>query len=573
MAVGYESPVRLALKECRPLFWAAFWFGLVINLLVLAIPLFSLQVLDRVLSSGSRDTLLMLTLIAGVALVFMGMMEGLRALMFSHVGRWLDDRLSNGIVERTVHLALHNPKVGSQPQRDLNTVRSFITSPNLAKLFDAPWAAIYFAVIYAIHIKLGIAVTLGASVLLTLAIVAERLPSRALAAANDEQIKSMQSLDSIIRNAEVVKSMGLLAHATRKWRHHNQQHLGHTFSSGNITTVISQVTRTLRLSMQIMMICIGAYLALSDQMSPGSIVAVSILTGRALTPFDSAIPLYKSIGGLRKALTRLFSLEETAQRVDQTMILPEPKGQLTIQRATFEANAAKRWILKGISIDVAPGEAVGVIGPSGSGKTTFARLLVGVAAPTTGAICLDGAALHQWDPAQLGRTIGYLPQDVELFDGTIAENIARLDPQADDQAVIEAAQNAQIHDTILAFPQGYRTNIGANGSLLSAGQRQRVALARCFYGNPKLIVMDEPNSNLDGEGELAFVKAVNRAKELGITTVTIAHRPSVLQSVDKVLVLQDGETKLFGPTHEVMAELANGNANVQPIQKMPMKGG
>lgn len=572
MSVGYESPVRLALKECRPLFWAAFWFGLVINLLVLAIPLFSLQVLDRVLSSGSHDTLLLLTFIAGVALVFMGMMEGLRALMFSHVGRWLDDRLSNDIVERTVHLALHNPRVGSQPQRDLNTVRSFITSPNLGKLFDAPWAAIYFAVIYAIHIKLGIAVTLGASVLLTLAIVAERLPSTALAAANDEQIKSMQSLDSIIRNAEVVKSMGLLAHATDKWRHHNQQHLGHTFSSGNITTVISQITRTLRLSMQIMMICLGAYLALSDQMSPGSIVAVSILTGRALTPFDAAIPLYKSVGGLRKALTRLFSLEETAQRVGQTMILPEPKGQVTIQNATFEASAAKRWILKGISIEVEPGEAVGVIGPSGSGKTTFARLLVGVAAPTTGAICLDGAALHQWDPAQLGRTIGYLPQDVELFDGTIAENIARLDPQADDQAVIEAAQNAQIHDTILAFPQGYRTDIGANGSLLSAGQRQRVALARCFYGNPKLIVMDEPNSNLDGEGEIAFVKAVNRAKELGITTVTIAHRPSVLQSVDKVLVLQNGETKLFGPTHEVMAELANGNANVQPIQKMPMKG-
>lgn len=453
MAIGYESPVKLALKECRPFFWAAFWFGLFINLLILAVPLFSLQVLDRVLSSGSYDTLLMLTLIAGVALVFMGVLEGLRALMFSHVGRWLDDRLSDDIVEQTVQLALHNPKVGSQPQRDLNTVRGFVISPNLAKLFDAPWAAIYFAVIYAIHFKLGIAVTLGASVLLTLAIVAERLPSRALAAANDEQIRSMQSLDSIIRNAEVVKSMGLLGQATRKWRHHNQQHLGHTFSSGNITNVISQITRTLRLSMQVMMVCLGAYLALGDQMSPGSIVAVSILTGRALTPFDSAIPLYKSIGGLRKALTRLFTLEESAQRTGQTMTLPEPKGRLTVQNATFESSAVKRQILKGISIDVEPGEAVGVIGPSGSGKTTLARLLVGVASPTTGAIRLDGAALHQWDPIQLGSIIGYLPQDVELFDGTIAENIARLDPQADDKAVIEAARNAQIHDTILAFPK------------------------------------------------------------------------------------------------------------------------
>jgi len=572
MTIARESPVRTALRECRPLFWTAFWFGLVINLLVLAVPLFSLQVLDRVLSSGSHDTLLMLTLIAGAALVFMGMMEGLRAIMFSHVGRWLDDRLSNDIVEQTVRLALHNPKVGSQPQRDLTTVRSFITSPNLAKLFDAPWAAIYFAVIYAIDFKLGIAATLGASVLLALAILAERLPSKALAAANDEQVKSMQSLDSIIRNAEVVKSMGLLGHATRKWRHHNQQHLGHTFSSGNITHVISQITRTLRLSMQIMMVCLGAYLALSNQMSPGSIVAVSILTGRALTPFDAAIPLYKSVAGLRKALTRLFSLEETAQRAGQTMVLPDPKGRLTIQDATFEARGAERRILTGVSFDVEPGEAVGVIGPSGSGKTTLARLLVGVASPTTGVIRLDGAALHQWDPEQLGHAIGYLPQDVELFDGTIAENIARLDPQADDKAVVEAAENAQIHETILAFPQGYHTDIGANGSRLSAGQRQRVALARCFYGNPKLIVMDEPNSNLDGEGELAFVKSVNRARELGITTVTIAHRPSVLQSVDKVLVLQDGETRLFGPTHEVMAELADGNANIQSLQKMTMKG-
>lgn len=572
MSKGNESSVKKALKQCRPLFLGAFVFGLFINLLVLAVPLYSLQVLDRVLSSGSQDTLLMLTLIVGVALLFMGVLQALRAIIFNHAGRWLDDRLSADIVEETVELAVRDQKVGSQPLRDLSTVRGFLTGPHLANLFDAPWAIIYFAVIYIINVKLGVAVTLGAIGLLILAFVAERMPSGHLSAANDEQVRAMQSLDSIIRNAEVVKSMGLLAHAGEKWRAHNQNWLGHTFSSGNMSAVISHITRTLRLGVQIMMMCFGAFLALGNEISPGSIIAVSILTGRALAPFDCATPLYQALVGVRKALKRLFDLEQTARHVNQTMRLPQPKGRLAIQNATYQTSMTKSWVLRGISIDIAPGEAIGVIGPSGSGKTTLARVLVGVMAPTTGAVCLDSAALHQWDPAQLGETIGYLPQAVELFDGTIAENIARLNPRADDRDVIEAAQKAQVHETILAFPQGYQTPIGANGSLLSAGQRQRVALARCFYGNPKLIVMDEPNANLDGDGEAAFVKAIERAKALGITTITIAHRPSILQSVDKILVLQNGAAKMFGSARDVMAELADGTVNVRPIRNNQMKG-
>lgn len=572
MSKGNESSIKKALKQCRPLFLGAFVFGLFINLLVLAVPLYSLQVLDRVLSSGSQDTLLMLTLIVAVALVFMGVMQGLRAIIFNHIGRWLDDRLSSDIVEETVDLAVRDPKIGSQPLRDLSTVRSFLTSPHLANLFDAPWAIIYFAVIYIINVKLGMAVTLGAVVLLILAFAAERLPSGHLAVANDEQVKSMQSFESLVRNAEVVKSMGLLAHASEKWRMHNQNWLGHTFTSGNMSAVISHITRTLRLAVQIMMMCLGAFLALSNEMSAGGIIAVSILTGRALAPFDSATPLYQSLVGLKKALKRLFELDQSARQINQTMRLPDPKGRLTIQNAAYQTPLSKSWVLKGINIDVAPGEAVGVIGPSGSGKTTLARALVGVMVPTTGAVRLDGAALHQWDPAQLGETIGYLPQAVELFDGTIAENIARLNPNANDEDVVAAAQKAQVHETILAFPQGYQTEIGPNGSLLSAGQRQRVALARCFYGNPKLIVMDEPNANLDGDGEVAFVKAIEQAKALKITTVTIAHRPSVLQSVDKILVLQNGAAKLFGPAQDVMAELADGNVNVRPIRKNQMNG-
>ncbi len=568
-----ESRLSKVFKECRPLLWGAFWFGLFINLLMLSAPIYSLQVLDRVLSSGSLDTLLMLTLIVAVALIFMGILQVLRSMVFSHIGRWLDDRLSSDIVADTVEITTKNPAIGSQPIRDLNVVRSFVTSQHLATLFDAPWAIIYFIVIYAIHVYLGIAVTLGAVLLLILAFMAERLPSKLSASANDEQVRSMQALEAILRNAEVVKSMGLFSNATSKWRYHNQTWLQNVFGSSNISIVISQITRTLRLSIQTLTMCLGAYLALSNLVTPGAIIAVSILSARALAPFDAAAPLYQSLVGVRKAVRRLLEMEETladyqsALNNNERITLPEAKGAVTLEKVTFETVQSKRWILQGINVRIQAGESVGIIGPSGSGKTTLARLLVGVLLPTTGAVRLDGAALHQWEEEQLGRSIGYLPQSVELFDGSIAQNIARLNPQPDEAAIVEAAQHAMVHEAILAFPNGYATEIGPNGSLLSAGQRQRIALARCFYGGPKLIVMDEPNANLDGEGEMAFVNALKNAKKLGITTITIAHRPSVLQHVDKILVLQAGKAKHFGPAKEVMAELASENRKVQPLRR------
>lgn len=563
-----ETPLAAALQECRPLFFGAFGFGLFINLLMLAVPIYSLQVLDRVLSSGSYDTLVWLTLVVGGAIVFMGLLQGLRSLVFAQIGRWLDDRLSSDIVMKTVGLAVYKQDIGSQPVRDLGTIRGFVSSPSLAALFDAPWAIVFFIVIYLIHVWLGVAVTLGAVVLLVLAIVAERVPSKAGRFANDNQVKALKALDQIIRNAEVIKSMGLLDRASQKWREYNQSALENSHKAANLSTVISQSTRSLRLALQVLITAGGAYFVLHNEMTPGAMIATSILTGRALAPFDAAVGIYQSLVNVRKAASRLSEIEGADAFIQQTMVMPEPKGRLDIVKATYEEPLSKRWLLRGINISLEAGESLGIIGPSGSGKTTLARLLSGVMPPTTGVIRLDGAALHQWDPAQLGKTIGYLPQSVELFDGTIAENIARLDREADDESVIRAAQTAMVHEAILAFPQGYHTEIGPGGSRLSAGQRQRIALARCFYGEPKLIIMDEPNSNLDSEGEMAFVQALARAKELGITTITIAHRPSVLQSVDKLLVLQGGEAKLFGPTREIMAELQKNTDNVRPIRTM-----
>ncbi|MEM8794322.1 MAG: type I secretion system permease/ATPase [Pseudomonadota bacterium] len=564
---GVEFPLRTAFEECRPLLWGAFAFGLFIALLMVAVPIYSLQVLDRVLSSGSYDTLIMLTIVVAGAIVFMGLLQGLRSLIFSQIGRWLDDRLSSDLVTKTVKLSVYKRDLGTQPVRDLGTVRGFVTSPHLANLFDAPWAVIFFAVIYFIHPWLGAAVTVGALILLVLAIIAERVPSRSARAANDNQVKAMQALDQLVRNAEVIQSMGLMDRASRKWRAFNQDSLEKGFTVANISTVIAQSTRSLRLAIQVLVTALGAYFVLQSELTAGGMIAVSILTGRALAPFDAAVGIYQGFVNARRAAARLLEMEEAAPLAPRTMELPEPKGALTVFKATYEEPVSKRWLLRGVNIEIEPGEALGIIGPSGSGKTTLARLLVGVLEPSTGAIRLDGAALQQWDPDQRGAAIGYLPQSVELFDGTIAENIARLDPEADDKAVVKAAQTAMVHEAILGFPQGYHTEIGPGGSLLSAGQRQRIALARCFYGEPKLVVMDEPNSNLDTDGEIAFVQALARAKERGITTVTVAHRPSVLQSVDKLLVLQGGEAKMFGPAQEIMQTLAENARNVAPIRK------
>ncbi|MEM8794990.1 MAG: type I secretion system permease/ATPase [Pseudomonadota bacterium] len=566
MRQAEKNPVAKAFDECRPLLYGAFGFGFFINILMLAVPIYSLQVLDRVLSSGSLDTLAALTVMAVVALIFMGILQALRLVVFSHIGRWLDDRLSDEIVEKTVTRAVGDPSVGTQPLRDLNTLRNFVTSQHLGTLFDAPFAIIFFIVIYAISVPLGIAVTFGAVVLGLLAFLAQRLPSAPAAMANDEQVRSMQSIDALVRNAEVVKAMGLLHNATIKWRWSNQRRLSHSFLSANLATVIAQITRTIRLGLQIAVMGFGAYLALNDLLSPGAIIAVSILTARALAPFDAAAPLYQSLVGVLKALQRLDDLHlESMEVKPKTMRLPEAKGNLILQKVTYEAPGSGRWILRGINLEIPAGTAVGIIGPSGSGKTTLARMIVGVLQPTTGMVRLDGAALHQWDSAQLSRAIGYLPQGIELFDGTIAENIARLDPNPDDDAVIQAAQTAMVHEAILAFPKGYHTDIGPGGALLSAGQRQRIALARCFYGDPKLIVLDEPNANLDGEGEIAFAQALGNAKRLGITTLTIAHRPQLLRSVDKTLVMQNGEARIYGPTDEVMAELSQGLSKIQPL--------
>lgn len=551
-----KSSVKAALRECRSLFFSAVCFSFFINILMLSVPLYSLQVLDRVLSSGSKDTLLMLTIIVAASLIFAHLLTALRSIVFAHIGRWIEDKLSSTFVSKTAKLAVQKPNIGSQPLRDLSTIKGFVTSQAMGSVFDAPWAIIFFVVIYMININLGVLVTIGAFVLLGLALLAERGPAQKNAAANEKNIEALQSFDAMLRNAEVVKAMGLLSNAHQNWEKSHRESQGLSFSGTNITTIISNVTKSLRMGLQILVIGLGAYLVLNGEMSAGGIIAVSILSGKALAPFDAAVTIWQSWVNVKKSHKRLIELDEVIPDEVQTTDLPEPNGQVYLEKIAWQEPRTKSWVLKGINIQINSGESVGVIGPSGTGKTTLARILVNVLTPTSGAVKLAGADLTQWDAQKLGKHLGYLPQDVELFAGTIAHNIARLDVDAEDEKIIEAAQLAKVHEFIISLPLGYQTEIGLNGSGLSAGQRQRISLARAFFGQPKFVVLDEPNSNLDSQGESALSDCLTNAKLAGITVLIIAHRPTILKNVDNILVLHEGEAKLYGPANEVMAKMS-----------------
>lgn len=561
-----NDPIKAALLECRPLFMGALVFSLVINLLGLAVPIYSMQVLDRVLSSGSQNTLIMLTLIVAAAVLFSGLITTLRSVVFSQISRWLDDKISTETVHRTIALALRRPNIGSQPMRDLNTIRGFISSPTLMSLFDAPWAIIFFVVLFIINTTIGIVVSVSAVVLLGLAIVAQRAPSELTASSGDAQVKSMQALETVVRNAEVVQSMGMGEAATRVWREQNDLTLEDSYRAGNLGTIISNSTKTFRMGLQILITGLGAWLVINGQMSMGAIIAVNILTGKALAPFDAAVSIYQGWTTTNKAHCRLLAVLDYEEAQGPRLELPEPQGAISVKNAAFQEPRSKRWLLRGISLDIPAGSSIGLIGPSGSGKTTLSRLLVGVKKTTGGHVALDGASLDQWRADQRAAAIGYLPQDVELFSGTVAENIARMDASADDSAIVDAAKMAEVHEFILTLPDGYQTDIGSNGSALSAGQRQRIALARCFFGKPKVVVLDEPNSNLDTEGEQALVQAMLNAKAKMITIVVVAHRPALLHHVDQIAVLKGGEVALSGPAKEVLDKLTNSGKSVQPLK-------
>ena len=545
-----NNALKEALTLCNRAFSANFIFSFFINILMLSTSIYSLQILDRVLSSNSVETLIMLSLIMIVIYIILAFLQTIRALVFNQISNWLDSKLSSTLLANSI--SFEATTKGSQNIRDLQSLKSFINSSAVTHLFDAPWSIIYFIVIFFIHWINGFIVVIGATVLLILALLNEKLTKSYVEKSNELNVISMKKIDSISRNAEVIKAMGMKLDMTNTWQKLNTELNNITKSLTLRSSIISNITRSLRLFLQMAVMASGAMLVIKGKMSAGGIIATSILTGKALAPFDHAITIYKSFLNAKASYLRLSNSLENHDENEEKIELPEPKGDVQLDKLIYKIPNTDLNIIKGINISINAGEVIGLIGSSGSGKTTLARLITNVLQPNKGSVRIDGADIKNQDSEIVGQYIGYLPQDVELFEGTIKANISRMKDDAKSESIIEAAKFAGIHDLINKLPQAYETN----ANILSAGQRQRIGLARSFFGKPKLVVLDEPNSNLDAEGEVALMQAIQNARASNITTIIISHKPSILSVVDKILVLKDGQAKIFDEAKTVIKQLA-----------------
>ncbi len=550
--------MRELLSRFRSFFVYAGVFSFFINLLLLVPTLYMLQVFDRVLTSRSNETLVMLTIASAVALIVMALLDQLRARLLAAAGIALDSllgpRVLGGLLANAAQLGGTEYVHGL---RDVASLRAFLTGNGIFALFDAPWLPFYLILIFVFHPLLGIVATLGATLLILLAVANEKLTREPLERLQAESRKASRYIDASLRNAEVVGGMGMIGAVTRQWQALNTLVQHRQLEANRLAGMAGGMTKFLRQFLQTAMLCAGAYLVIDQHVTAGVMMAATIILSRALAPVEMLISGWKSLVEARAAHGRLDELLRARPAELAATELPAPRGHLILERVVFAAKGMERPIVKGVGLELAPGEALGLIGPSASGKSTLARLMIGLWRPVSGTVRLDGADIGGWPRERLGPHIGYLPQDVELFAGTVAENIARLG-EPDSPGVIEAAQRAAAHDMILRLAKGYDTPVGDGGASLSGGQRQRIALARALYGNPRLVVLDEPNANLDADGEAALMAAMAGLKRAGVTLVVISHRPSLLAGVDKLMVLREGAVDLFGPRQDVLARLSRG---------------
>ncbi|HZS85028.1 MAG TPA: type I secretion system permease/ATPase [Stellaceae bacterium] len=561
-----DTELQRSLRACASSFVVIAVFSLCINLLTLVSPLYMMQLFDRVLSSRSNDTLIMLTVIAAGALAVLSLIDGIRSQILARIGTWLDDRMGPMVLGGALQSALRTDGGrAAQGLRDLGTLRGFLTGPAITPLLDAPWAPLFLVSLFALHWVLGFVGLGGALVLVALAILNEVMTKGPLRRANLAATRTHQRTEAALRNAEVIRSMGMLDGVIRLWRRDGDAASEAQIQAGNRGAAILAMSKFLRLLVQTMIMGVGAWLVIAHDVSPGAMFASSFLLGRAMAPVENAIGTWKSLVAARIAYRRLTELLALAPTTEKGMPLPRPEGELSVERVSFVPPGAEAPTLRGVSFTLAPGEVLGIIGPSAAGKSTLARLIAGSWTATAGHVRLDGAEIGVWLDADGARHLGYLPQDIELFAGTVRENIGRLG-EADPAAIIEAAQLAGLHETIMRLPRGYDSEIGEAGLRLSGGQRQRIGLARALYGRPRLVVLDEPNSSLDFDGEEALLQAIAQLKERGTTVIVIAHRPSILGLADKLLVLRNGVVDMFGERGEVIAKLNGASGTVRQIR-------
>ena len=543
--------IKSAIQNLSKCFWHCLIFSCVINILSLALPIYSMQVLDRVLGSSSIETLIYLSIIIFSALCAMTLLTNVRDSAFQFVANSFEKKLS-GITFKQNIKACTKTNVGSIYLRDLSVIKSFITSPNLALMFDFPWVIIFLAVIFYIHWILGFVI-----LSFTIALAVMAFFNQRILRADSEKLNELQStinrkLELLTNNSEVIIGNGMTSNVNARYNKDLAELKIQETLVKKKSKTITTIVKTLRYGMQIAITFISAVLIIQGKMSAGAYIAVSIISSKVLAPFDATPAIFQSLVALKKSYERLKKIFDHLPNYDRTS-LPEPKGEIICDQLFY--NVQNLTIIKGISFKVDEGEIIGIIGKSGSGKTTLARLLTGIFEPIRGRILLDSSPLNLWREDQIGKYIGYMPQDVELFQATIKENIARFDEDAKDEDIVGAAMKAGVHQLIMSFPQGYETSIGMMN--ISAGQRQRIALARAFYGNPKILVLDEPNSNLDIEGENALLQAIANAKQNRITIFVISHKPSILKVTDKIMVIQDGELKAFEVTDKVIESFSS----------------
>ncbi|KAA2215000.1 type I secretion system permease/ATPase [Teichococcus oryzae] len=560
-----DTPLARAMATCRRDFVAVGLFSGVVNLLQLTVSLYMMQVFDRVLATRSTDTLLFLTLIAVSALLLLAILEAVRGSVMQRAAGWIEARVAPEGFERALEAQLRGRPYRMEALRDLGFCRSWLGSPGALAVYDVPWVPIYLAAIFLLHPVMGFIALGGAVLLFILTMLNEYTTSALLKQASNAVMMSQRRADAVARNAEVIDSMGMTPAVMTRWRRSVAETMVPQEKAAARAAVLLSLTKFLRLVVQIAILGAGAYLVLNQQLTAGASIAGSIIMGRALAPVEQLIGGWKGLVQARQALKRLQVFLALPRLRPPGLPLPTPTGLLTAERVSYALPGQNVPIIKGVAFGLKPGESLAVIGPSAAGKTTLIRLLIGTLQPTAGSVRLDGADVYTWKRDDFGRHVGYLPQDVELFDGTVFSNIARMG-EAEPEAVFAAAKLAGCHDMILRLRDGYDTEIGDGGQHLSGGQRQMIGLARALFGEPKLVVLDEPNSNLDGDSEAALQRALEGLKARGCTVVLVSHRPQLVQGVDKVLLLKDGAVEMFGPRAEVLKRLMGPRPAPEPAK-------
>ena len=548
--------LKNALKDCKQYFIYAGVFSAAVNILMLTPIIYMLSVYDRVVSSGSYSTLTMLTLLM-VALIFaLGGFEWVRSMILVSASNRIETNLRKRVSDATFKRALLSGGMlaNAQPVSDLTSLRQFLTGNGLFAFFDAPWFPIYLFIMFLFHPWFGVMGIVSGIMMVALAFANEAATNKKLKEANSESSRVTGQLQGSLRNAEVVAAMGMSNNIRKRQEQSSDKVLLLQTDASQKAGALTSLTKSLRMVLQSLALGLGAYLALNQEISPGMMIAGSLLLGRALAPIDMLVGTWKGFSLARAQFERLGELLDQIPPEADTMRLPAPRGQLSIEQVSVAPPGTRNIVVKAVSLELAAGEALGIVGPSASGKSTLARAVLGIWPTYAGKVRLDGADISSWDREDLGPHIGYLPQDIELFDGTIADNICRFSNPVPEK-IVDAAKMAGVHDMILRLPKGYDTEIGGGGGMLSGGQRQRIGLARAVYGNPKLLVLDEPNSNLDDAGEKELVEALLRIKAAGCTVIVITHRTMVLQCVDKILVMKEGAAVSFGPRDQVLSNL------------------